>query len=215
MSDFPAPPVPVNHVQPVPRRIRAFLAGEVVVDTTNARYVWENTSYPQYYIPLADVAPRARRRGHAPWRRHGATPGASACASVTSTGPGGHRAHRGQGGGARRHRPLLVVGLRRLVRGGRAGLRPPAQSLHARRLAAVEPAPARGVQGRGAGRDVVARPVLRDRAPDPVLHRPHRRGLHPSGAVGHADGMPVQGDDERLLVGRRRAAHPSRHRLDL
>ncbi len=56
MSDFPAPPVPVNHVQPVPRRVRAFLAGQPVVDTTNARYVWENTSYPQYYIPLADVA---------------------------------------------------------------------------------------------------------------------------------------------------------------
>jgi uncharacterized protein (DUF427 family) len=56
VSDFPAPPVPVNHVQPVPRRVRAFLAGQPVVDTTNARYVWENTSYPQYYIPLADVA---------------------------------------------------------------------------------------------------------------------------------------------------------------
>jgi uncharacterized protein (DUF427 family) len=55
VSDFPASPVPVNHVQPVPRRIRAFLAGEVVVDTTSARYVWENTAYPQYYIPLSDV----------------------------------------------------------------------------------------------------------------------------------------------------------------
>ena len=55
MSDFPAPPVAVNHVQPVPRRIRAFLGGHPVVDTTNARYVWENTSYPQYYIPLRDV----------------------------------------------------------------------------------------------------------------------------------------------------------------
>ena len=52
MSDFPAPPVAVNHVQPVPRRIRAFLAGHPVFDTTDARYVWENTSYPQYYIPL-------------------------------------------------------------------------------------------------------------------------------------------------------------------
>ena len=55
MSDYPAPPVPVNHVQPVPRRIRAFLAGKPVVDTTEARYVWENTSYPQFYIPLGDV----------------------------------------------------------------------------------------------------------------------------------------------------------------
>jgi uncharacterized protein (DUF427 family) len=55
LSDFPAPPVAVNHVQPVPRRIRAFLAGRVVFDTTNAHYVWENTSYPQYYIPLSDI----------------------------------------------------------------------------------------------------------------------------------------------------------------
>jgi uncharacterized protein (DUF427 family) len=55
VNDFPTPPVPVNHVQPVPRRVRAFLGGVAVFDTTNARYVWENTSYPQYYIPLADV----------------------------------------------------------------------------------------------------------------------------------------------------------------
>ena len=55
MSDYPASPVLVNHVEPVPRRIRAFLAGQAVVDTTNARYVWENPYYPQFYIPLADV----------------------------------------------------------------------------------------------------------------------------------------------------------------
>ncbi len=55
MSDYPANPVAVNHVEPVPRRVRAFLAGRAVFDTTDARYVWENTSYPQYYIPLADI----------------------------------------------------------------------------------------------------------------------------------------------------------------
>ncbi len=59
MSDYPAPPVPVDHVEPVPRRIRAFLAGQAVVDTTDARYVWENAAYPQFYIPLADVRPDA------------------------------------------------------------------------------------------------------------------------------------------------------------
>src|SRR5262252_6116655 len=45
----------VNHVEPVPRRIRAFLGGEKVLDTTGALYVWEWPYYPQYYIPLADV----------------------------------------------------------------------------------------------------------------------------------------------------------------
>jgi uncharacterized protein (DUF427 family) len=47
--------VPVGHVEPVPRRIRAFLGGEQVLDTTRARYVWELPYYPQYYIPVDDV----------------------------------------------------------------------------------------------------------------------------------------------------------------
>ncbi|MGF1425701.1 DUF427 domain-containing protein [Kitasatospora sp. LaBMicrA B282] len=54
--DYPAFNVPVNHVQPVPRRIRAVLAGRTVIDTTRARYVWEVPYYPQFHIPLDDVA---------------------------------------------------------------------------------------------------------------------------------------------------------------
>ncbi len=55
MPDYPAPPVPANHVEPVPRRIRAVLGGQTVVDTLEARYVWEWPAFPQYYVPLADV----------------------------------------------------------------------------------------------------------------------------------------------------------------
>ena len=55
MNDYPDSIVPVNHVAPVPRRIRAFLGGEKVLDTSRALYVWEWPNYPQYYIPLADV----------------------------------------------------------------------------------------------------------------------------------------------------------------
>ncbi|MEV6400024.1 DUF427 domain-containing protein [Streptomyces sp. NPDC051907] len=55
MNDYPEMIVPVNHVAPVPRRIRAALGGETVLDTTRARYVWEVSYYPQYYIPLDDV----------------------------------------------------------------------------------------------------------------------------------------------------------------
>ena len=55
MNDYPAAITAVNHVEPVPRRIRAFLAGEKVLDTTGALYVWEWPHYPQYYIPIADV----------------------------------------------------------------------------------------------------------------------------------------------------------------
>lgn len=57
MADYPAMIAPVNHVEPVPRRIRAVLAGETVIDTSHARYVWEWSYYPQYYIPLADIRP--------------------------------------------------------------------------------------------------------------------------------------------------------------
>jgi uncharacterized protein (DUF427 family) len=57
VSDYPAPPVPVNHTEPVPRRVRAFLAGHTIVDTTDARYVWEWPGFPQFYVPLADVQP--------------------------------------------------------------------------------------------------------------------------------------------------------------
>src|SRR5690349_21600397 len=53
--DYPASIVPVNHVAPVPRRIRAYLGAEKVLDTTRALYVWEWPHYPQYYIPLDDV----------------------------------------------------------------------------------------------------------------------------------------------------------------
>jgi len=55
VNDYPAMIAPVNHVEPVPRRVRAQLAGETVFDTTRALYVWEWPYYPQYYIPRTDV----------------------------------------------------------------------------------------------------------------------------------------------------------------
>ncbi len=56
MRDYPQMIVPAGHVEPVPRRIRAVLGGREVLDTTQARYVWEWPAYPQYAIPIADVA---------------------------------------------------------------------------------------------------------------------------------------------------------------
>jgi uncharacterized protein (DUF427 family) len=53
--DFPAHPVGENHIEPAPRRVRAMLGGETVLDTTHALYVWEWPYYPQFYVPLADV----------------------------------------------------------------------------------------------------------------------------------------------------------------
>jgi uncharacterized protein (DUF427 family) len=78
MNDYPRAIVPVGHIEPVPRRIRAVLADKVVLDTTSARYVWEWPNYPQYYIPIADVNPDVRvdeqhtqRRGRGLSRRYG------------------------------------------------------------------------------------------------------------------------------------------------
>jgi hypothetical protein len=41
VNGYPAAITAVNHVEPVRRRIRAFLADEKVLDTTGALYVWE------------------------------------------------------------------------------------------------------------------------------------------------------------------------------
>ena len=72
VNDYPAMIVQVNHVEPVPRRVRAFLAGETVFDTTRALYVWEWPNYPQYYIPLADVRPSLLiPEGHSQHSRRG------------------------------------------------------------------------------------------------------------------------------------------------
>ena len=64
---YPKMITPVNHVEPVPRRVRAELGGQVVLDTTRALYLWEWPFYPQFYIPADDVDPDAlvdERRTH-------------------------------------------------------------------------------------------------------------------------------------------------------
>ena len=44
-----------DQVEPCPRRIRGFVDGRAVIDTTRALYVWAWPGYPQYYIPAVDV----------------------------------------------------------------------------------------------------------------------------------------------------------------
>jgi uncharacterized protein (DUF427 family) len=55
MTDFPKTIARINQVEAVPRRIRAVHEGRTVVDTVEARYVWEWAPYPQYYVPRRDV----------------------------------------------------------------------------------------------------------------------------------------------------------------
>ena len=78
MADYPQMIAPVNHIEPVPRRIRATLGARTVLDTTRALYLWESPNYPQYYIPLADVDPdvlvdeqRIQKLSRGRARRHG------------------------------------------------------------------------------------------------------------------------------------------------
>src|SRR4051794_33054417 len=59
MPNYPGTLVPVGHVEPVPRRVRALAANEVVLDTSAALYVWEIPPYPQFYVPVGDVRPDA------------------------------------------------------------------------------------------------------------------------------------------------------------
>ncbi len=42
-------------VEPGVKRVRAYLAGVAVADTTQPLLVWENPRYAQYYIPVVDV----------------------------------------------------------------------------------------------------------------------------------------------------------------
>ena len=42
-------------IEPGAKRVRAYLGGEVVADTTRPVLVWEIPYYPAYYFPVADV----------------------------------------------------------------------------------------------------------------------------------------------------------------
>jgi uncharacterized protein (DUF427 family) len=42
-------------VEPSAKRVRVYLGGQVVADTTRALLVWESRGYPIYYLPAADV----------------------------------------------------------------------------------------------------------------------------------------------------------------
>jgi uncharacterized protein (DUF427 family) len=76
--DYPQMIVDAGHVEPVPRRVRAFLGGQTVLDSTRALYAWESPKYPQFYVPVDDVSPGVLvdegvedQRPLGPARRHG------------------------------------------------------------------------------------------------------------------------------------------------
>lgn len=66
-----------NHVEPVPRRVRAVVGGDTVIDTTDARYLWEFAYYPQFLLPpdavpaaLVDDEGTPTRNDQGTWEQH-------------------------------------------------------------------------------------------------------------------------------------------------
>ena len=59
--DFPTMAAASGRIEPAPRRVRGFLGGRPVFDTSAARYLWEWPYYPQYLIPADDFAPGVLR----------------------------------------------------------------------------------------------------------------------------------------------------------
>ena len=47
------------------KRVRAYFGGELVVDTTSPRLVWEIPYYPAYYLPLSSVRAELKPTGEA------------------------------------------------------------------------------------------------------------------------------------------------------
>ena len=61
-------------VEPGAKRVRAYLGGELVVDTTRPLLVWEIPYYPAYYLPVDDVVAELAPTGdieHSPSRGDG------------------------------------------------------------------------------------------------------------------------------------------------
>jgi uncharacterized protein (DUF427 family) len=93
-------------VEPGAKRVRAYLGGELVADTTHPLYVWEIPYYPAYYLPAADVVAELVPTGktdHSPSRGDG---------EVLTVRVGGHEAP----GGAVRYPDSPIEDLRDQVR---------------------------------------------------------------------------------------------------
>jgi uncharacterized protein (DUF427 family) len=94
-------------VEPCHKRIRVYLHGELIVDTTAALLVWEKPYYPTYYLPAADVAATLRATGAT--ERSPSRGTAEILDVVTSDG-------RAAAGAARRHPDSPLPQLRDAVR---------------------------------------------------------------------------------------------------
>ena len=203
MADYPQMIVPVNHVEPVPRRIRATLGGVTVLDTTRALYVWEWPNYPQYYVPIADVRSRISRRRAASRTPHAAAPSPSTdCKREGSPAraPASCTPARSSPNSRARSASIGTRSTRGIEEDEEVFVHPRnpyarVDALRSTRRVRVE------LDGVVLAESSLAGDGLRDRPADPLLPQPHRGQLRRSGADRHGHRLPVQGHDDRLLVG--------------
>src|SRR5215207_6070131 len=102
MDDFGGP----VRIEPGAKRVRAFLGGELVVDTTRPTLVWEKPQYPTYYLPAQDMRAGLTANGE---RRPSASRGDGTVYDVVA---GGAKA----AGAAVRYHDSPLAQLRGLVR---------------------------------------------------------------------------------------------------
>jgi uncharacterized protein (DUF427 family) len=93
-------------VEPGAKRVRAYLAGQLVADTAHPFLVWENPHYPAYYLPAGDVRAQLTPTGRT---EHSPSRGEAELLDVTVDG---HTAP----GAARRYPGSPLEDLRGLVR---------------------------------------------------------------------------------------------------
>ena len=205
MTDIATPPKGTRgsvRVERGAKRIRAYLGGRLVADTTRPLLVWEKPFYPAYYVPASDVRAELAPTGEV---EHSPSRGEGEMLDVRvgdNEAPRAALALRGLADrGASRRDPFRVVGDGRLVRGGRGGVRAPAQPVHAGRHPAELTARPRR-DGRRCRRDDGADVAVRDRTAAALLPAEARRPMDLLGRP-HESQCPYKGQ-ARVLVGRRR-----------
>ena len=200
MNDYPAMIVPVNHIEPVPPD--PGLPGR----QEGARH---DPGLVCLGVAALPAVLRFRRRHPPRPARLRGPPSGPAAGSRNGTGCApGRRTGRGRPGSSQNRRltgcaapcassgPRFTSCSRRTSRysSTRAARRPG-------RRAALEPPGARGARRSGAGGLGVPGDGVRDRPADAVLRQPRRCPLRAPDRLRHGDLVPLQGNNQRLLVG--------------
>ena len=203
-------PAHALYLHPQPRRLRAVFDGETVLDTSARTCCTRPPSCPATTSPprtcAGSIFEPTDHTTHCPFKGDARywtlRVGDRVAENVVWDYP-----EPIEGAPDSRGPRLVLLGAARpLVRGGRGGLRPPARPLPPRRRAAHLAARAGLARRHRAGRHHARPGPARDRPARALVHPARGRAPGPPRARRRPeDHVPVQGHEERLLVGRRRA----------